>query len=430
MRRHALDNPDQPLANGTKMIDWAEWSPPDPQSEADFASLRNLGRTTVGKSFTLRFGSSADVGFPARTVWQVISEESKAGHGLPGDEDEVTLHESPHGRVQVKARIVRDRGRVTELRFERVTGRANHDARIDSLLNLDGAAAGRLIDLCLALKGIDPSGTETLKFDEDLLAAVMADPAAAAAAYDRDPSRFQEFIQSDKSAKDVIALAARREALQRFEDLLDDPSEFEAARGGGGSEAVWQRFFEENPWLLGVGLAGQLLTSWDPTKLEKTVGGSTVADAGKRVDALLTTSGIVRSMVLAEFKRHDDDLLDPDYYRSGCWAPSPALTSGVAQAHTTADRARDDLGTWLASRDDDGYRTGEEIYAGAPRSFLVIGSLGSLTRGEQLHPGKVRSFELYRRHLSYPEIVTYDEVLERARWTLELADSTAALPPR
>jgi len=406
------------------MIDWAEWFPPDPESEADFATLRSLGRTTVGKSFALRFGSSSDVGSPARTVWQVISEGSSADPLRVGDEDEVTLHESRAGRVQVKARIVRERGRVTELRFERVTGQANHDARIENLLNLDEVAAGRLVDLCLALKGIDPSGTETLKFDEDLLTAVMADPSAAAAAYNRDPDQFKEFIQTDTSAKDVIALAARREALGTFENLLDDPHAFEAARDGGSSEAVWQRFFEENPWLLGVGLAGQLLTSWDPAKLEKTVGGATVADAGKRVDALLTTSGIVRSMVLAEFKRHDDELLDPHSYRSGCWAPSSALTGGVAQAHTTAERARDDLGVWLAGRDDDGYRTGGEIYAGAPRSFLVIGSLGSLTRGGQLHPDKVRSFELYRRHMNYPEIVTYDEILERARWTLQLAGST------
>src|SRR4051794_26178848 len=120
-----------------EMIDWAEWFPPDPESEADFATLRSLGRTTVGKSFALRFGSSSDVGSPARTVWQVISEGSSADPLRVGDEDEVTLHESRAGRVQVKARIVRERGRVTELRFERVTGQADHDARIENLLNLD-----------------------------------------------------------------------------------------------------------------------------------------------------------------------------------------------------------------------------------------------------------------------------------------------------
>jgi hypothetical protein len=402
------------------LIDWGNLNQPSPETEADFAALRVLGRTTVGKSFALRFGSSNDVGSPARTVWQIISEDADISPMRSGDEETVTLHQSPAGRVQVKARIVRERGRVVELRFERSSGRANDDAQLDHLLTLDETAAGRLVDLCFALKGIDPSGAETLKLDDDLLAAVLADPSAIATAYERDPDGFAEMIKADVSATDVIAIAARQETLRRFETLLEDPAEFERERGTRGREAVWQRFFEENPWILGVGLSGHLLTSWDPDKLERAVGGSTVADVGKRVDALLTTSGLVRSLVLAEIKRHDDPLLENAPYRSGCWVPSREVSGGVAQAHATADRARDDLGKWLAARDDQGFYTGEQVYAGAPRSYVVVGRLSSFTHAGQLQPDMVRSFELYRRHLSYPEVLTYDEVLARARWSLNL----------
>lgn len=407
------------------MVEWGRLMLPSPETEADFATLRNLGRTTIGKSFPLQFGSRGDIGAPTRTVWQIISEDADCAPVGRGDEEEVTLHQSPAGRVQVKARVVRDRGRIAELRFERVTGRANQDAKLDTLLTLDEEAAARLIELCYALKGIDPTGEETLKLDDDLLAAVMADPKALTAAYDRDPEGFAEMIRSDVTATDVIAIAARKDALKRFEALLDDPAEFERAREGGGKEAVWQHFFEANPWILGVGLSGHLFTSWDETKLERVVGGSTVADVGKRVDALLSTSGAVRSLVLAEIKLHDDPLLERDSYRSGCWAPSREVSGGVAQAHITADRARDDLGSWLAARDDDGYGTGEQVYSGAPRSYVIIGRLSSFMRDDQLHPDKVRSFELYRRHLSYPEVLTYDEVLARARWSLSLLESSS-----
>lgn len=268
------------------MVDWAEWLLPDPKTEADFATLRNLGRTTIGKSFPLQFGSHSDIGAPTRTVWQIISEDADCAPIGRGDEEEVTLRQSPAGRVQVKARVVRERGRVAELRFERVTGRANKDALLENLLTLDEEAAGRLIELCYALKGIDPTGAETLKLDDDLLAAVMADPKALSAAYDRDPEGFAELIKSDVTATDVVAIAARREALKRFETLLDNPEEFERTRDGGGREAVWQRFFEENPWILGVGLSGHFFTSWDEQKLERAVAGSTIADVGKRVVAL------------------------------------------------------------------------------------------------------------------------------------------------
>lgn len=407
------------------MIDWGRLVLPSPKTEADFAALRNLGRTTIGKSFPLQFGSRSDIGAPTRTIWQIISEDADCAPNRRGEEEEVTLHQSPKGRVQVKARVVRDRGRVAELRFEKVTGRANVDAKLEKLLTLDEEAAGRLIELCCVLKGIDPTGEDTLKLDDDLLAAVMADPNALTAAYDRDPEGFAEIIKSDVTATDVIAIAARKEALKRFEILLDDPDEFERAREGGGKEAVWQRFFEENPWILGVGLSGHLFTSWDETKLERVVGGATVADVGKRVDAMLTTSGAVRSLVLAEIKLHDDPLLEKDAYRSGCWTPSREVSGGVAQAHITADRARDDLGSWLSARDEDGYDTGEQVYAGAPRSYVIIGRLSSLMRDDRLHSDRVRSFELFRRHLSYPEILTYDEVLARARWSLSLIEASA-----
>ncbi|MGQ4510059.1 Shedu anti-phage system protein SduA domain-containing protein [Dermabacteraceae bacterium P13147] len=255
----------------------------------------------------------------------------------------MTLHQSQKGRVQVKARIIRDRGRVAELCFEKVTGRANDDAKLETLLSLDEEATGRLIKLCYALKGIDPTGEEPLKLDDDLLAAIMADPNALTAAYDRDPEGFAEIIKSDVTAKDVIAIAAQKAAIRLFEILLDNPEEFERVRERGGKEAVSQSLFEENPWILCVGLSGPLFTSWDQTKLERVVGGATVAGVGKRVDAMLTTSGAVRSLILTEIKLHDDPLLEKDPYRSGCLAPSHAVSGGVAQAHITADRSRDDL---------------------------------------------------------------------------------------
>lgn len=397
-----------------------------PRGDADYASLRVLGRTTIGKSFPLKYGHPDDVGSAARTVWQIVAEDASWEGNLNGEVEDTMLHESPGGRVQVKARVVHDAGRVVEIRFERVTGRANDDAAISNLLNLDEAASRRLISLCLTLQGVDPSGTTTLKFDEGQLAAVLEAPEAVAAAYAAQPERFKAMIESDVSAQDVIAIAARRRTLERFEELMNSPEAFSEARAGGSAEAVWQRFFEDNPWLLGVGLAGHLLTAWDPERLERVVAGYSVGDVGKRVDALMTTNGLIRSLVFAELKLHDDDLVEAkSAYRPGTWSPSRALVGGVTQSLVTIQRARDTLGEWLSVRDPDGYRTGEQVFSGAPRSFLVVGRLDSLAHDGDLHPEKVRSFELFRRNLSIPEIVTYDEVLARAKWALDLDQGSA-----
>ncbi len=388
--------------------------------------MRILGRTTISTSFPLKFGPTDDIGAPARTVWRVIADSAHSSNEQSDEaqEEVVELHSSPGGRVQVKARVVRDRGRVTEIRFEKSTGYVKKDAKLEPLLSLDEDAARRLIDLCMVLRGVDPSTDGTVKFDEDLLAALLQDPGTLEALYASDPSKFAAAIRSDVSAQDVVAVAARRNALEEFERLLEDEDAFNEAAAGGSREAVWQRFFEANPWVLGAGLGGRLFTSWDPAKLEKAVAGSSVSGVGKRVDALLATTGVVRSLVFAEVKIHDDPLLEKAEYRPGTWAPSRALVGGIAQALVTADRARDELNAWLASVDDDGFRTGDSVFTRAPASYLVIGQLRSLTRDGHVHPDQVRSFELFRRNTPYPQIVTYDEVLARARWLVELAEGS------
>lgn len=356
-----------------------------PRGDADYASLRILGRTTIGRSFPLRYGRHEDVGSPARTVWQVIAENAAWEGGGQGEVEDIMLHESRGGRVQVKARVVREAGRVVEIRFERITGRANENARISSLLNLDEAAARRLIGLCSTLQTTDPKGGTTVKFDEGQLAAALEQPEAVAAAYAAQPRQFKAMIENDVTAEDVIAMAARRRAVQKFEELLDSGEAFEAERSGRSAESVWQRFFEENPWMLGVGLAGHLFTAWDPDRLERTVAGHDVGDVGKRVDALMTTNGLIRSLVFAELKLHDDDLLERNDYRPGTWSPSRAVVGGIAQTLVTVERAREALGEWLAVKDPEGYRTGEQVFSGAPRAFLVVGRLDSLMRDGDLH---------------------------------------------
>jgi hypothetical protein len=118
--------------------------------------------------------------------------------------------------------------------------------------------------------------------------------------YDRGADKLRELITNDPSADDLVALAHRRKVVERFEELLTDDEAFQEAQAkcGGRPEAVWQRFLEDDPWILGISLAGQLLTSWDSTKLEQAVAGWSIAGPGKRTDALLRTTGRIRSLVV------------------------------------------------------------------------------------------------------------------------------------
>ncbi|MEV0028174.1 Shedu immune nuclease family protein [Nocardia sp. NPDC050793] len=241
------------------------------------------------------------------------------------------------------------------------------------------------------------------------------------AAYRRDPSLFRKLIENDEGARDVVAMAHRKQQVDRFRRLLKDDEYFDAQVAASprvGEEGVWQRFFEENPWILGLSLGGQLLTSWDDNRLEQVVAGFSIAGVGKRIDALLRTAGRIRSLVFAEFKTHRAPLLRTTAYRPGCWVPSEHLSGAVAQVQGTVHRAVSTMGERLQDKATDGSDLpGEFTYLLRPRSYVVVGQLSGLVgEGGGDRQEKIRSFELFRRQLVEPEVITFDELYARAEW--------------
>jgi len=291
--------------------------------------------------------------------------------------------------------------------------------------------AQRLIELLKNLDHIPVEGAAGQRVDDELLRELLNTPASPAQLYHRDRDQFRRLITDDAAAQDVIALTRRRTEIERFRRLLDEPEYFaEAQQGAAGRrpERVWQDFFEENPWVLGTGLTGQLYTSWDEEKLEQVVGGSSIFQEGKRVDALMRTSGVVRWLTFAEFKTHETPLLAARY-RSGVWPPSSDLVAGIAQAHDTVHRAMREIGDALPKRAADGSELPDELtYLFRPRSYLLVGHLRQLL-GEDggPHVEKIRSFESFRRSLADPEVVTYDELLARAEWMVTTEQAGADL---
>jgi hypothetical protein len=232
-------------------------------------------------------------------------------------------------------------------------------------------------------------------------------------------------------ARDVVAIAHRQAVVERFRRLLEEPRFFsEAAQEFGGKEAVWQNLLEENQWILGVSLAGQVLTNWNEEKLEQVVAGFSISGPGKRTDALMQTSGKIKALVFVEIKHHQTDLLDKkEYkkeYRPGAWAPSSELSGGVTQIQQTVRLAVRQIGERLPETDESGAETGEHTYLIRPRSFLILGNLEQLRGPGGVHRAKYESFELYRRNLYEPEIITFDELLARAEWHVEVLDEESS----
>lgn len=390
-------------------------------TEVDYAQGRMPNRVYLSRVFALQFQTSRDFGQPARYVTRVFdTPDAEAEEEHEWEWEEMTIHQSPAGRVQVKVMVAREAGMVRQLKIERVTA-----SKLDPLVTLDRDRAQALIDFIKALEFVPlDDHAESVRVDEQFLHDVFADPEAVASLYARHSEQIREMIRDDTDARDLIALAHRREVVRSFRLWLEDDDAFDqASRDAGGPERAWQVLFEKNPWILGVGLGGQLLTGWDQSKLEQVVAGYNVQAAGKRTDAFLRTQGTISSVVLAEIKHHRQDLLTSTQYRPGCWAPSRELAGGIVQAQQTAYRAAEELKEFIADRAPDGSDLSTGAFAIRPRSYLVIGRLDEMVgEGGGVNRDKFRSFELHRRNLYEPEVVTFDELLARAEWQVAQLD--------
>lgn len=414
--------------NGSPVDDPWEDTEPGPWTDvhddpwADTSELLDEMTYTLGRSPSRTYFSKSfdQDGVPARFVTKVFDSEDRME--VEPDGRAWVLRPSPNGRSQVKFLIRGKERAITDIWIVRVLAAKNGD-KTKECIHLDGKNADRFIELVQSLEHIPAEGGQRVRVDDAFMRDLLDNPAALNSIYRNNPSTFRRLITDDTSARDVIAIAYRRDQVERFRRLLDDSDYFDeqlSLVGTGRPEDVWQKFFEANPWILGISLTGQMLTSWSSAKLEQVVAGWSVAGVGKRTDALLRTSGRIRSLVFAEFKTHRTPLLNPrrDPYRSGCYGPSTDLAGGVAQIQGTVHRALTDIGERLASLAPDGSEIPDGTsYLIRPRSFLLAGCLDQL-RGESggVHNDRFRSFELYRRNTAEPEILTYDELLARAEW--------------
>ena len=385
--------------------------------ETTFAQGRLPERTYASKSFPLKRTNSDDDGTPARFVCKVFDPDSETI--IERDGEEWLVRETPAGRYQFKLLVCREAGNVKELWIQRVPG-DGETGNVQNLFNLKQPEVTNLVQFFKILETIPIEGATSVRVDDNLVRDIFEDRQALSKIYETDPGRFRQLIESDVSARDVIAMASRKEAVCKFERLLEDDDYFDAEVSGigkGSAERVWQLFFESNPWILGVSFPTQLVTAWNNDRLEQIVSGFDIAGPGKRVDGLMRTSGVIRSMVFLEFKTHRTELLDKEY-RTGCWTPSRELSGGVAQIHGTVHRAIESIGNRINSVDTDGSEIPNDLtYLLRPKSLLIAGKLNEFTGAAGGHNvDKIRSFELYRRSVFEPDIATFDEILARAKF--------------
>lgn len=330
--------------------------------------------------------------------------------------DEVILRHKENAKSYISAKFIEDPRGIFVLSIQGYT--VASDKPHNATFSFIGEEINVLVDFINNIQSVKLNGSGPINLTDEELAKLTITNNQAKLLIQDNQEVFLQVLKSEITKEDIVSVGYRKKQLSIFEKLLSDTNYFEELKEKYkiSSESLWQRFFEKNQWIFGYGLGYVFLTGLDSKKLEQVVQGFSISNHGKRVDALMKTNGMISNLCFVEIKTDKTVLLENKPYRSGCYAPSRELAGAVAQVQGTVALALESLSNKINTEDDEGNLTGEEIFNYQPKSYLVIGNLDEFRTEHGTNKDKYRSFELYRKNISNLEILTYDELYDRARF--------------
>lgn len=200
--------------------------------------------------------------------------------------------------------------------------------------------------------------------------------------------------------------ANRQKVLDEFrENLIKD-----------NDESYWQKFFEKNPWIFGYGLKYKFLNLIDS---QPYYGGTNFTGrGGEKGDFLLNSEAEIKFTVLVEIKKPNTPLLSVDKegktrkpYRNGAYLLSSELIGSVLQIQVNCK-------TWnrkSAEPENNDPLSKKDIFTVNPRGIVVIGNTSQFKGARDM----IETFEIFRNELNNPEVITFDELFERAKFIVE-----------
>ena len=330
--------------------------------------------------------------------------------------DEILLRITSGGKNIITAKVFEDSRKIHVLNIQQYTASTGSPHKLGFAFM--GEEITRLYNFIRDVQIMQFGSQKFQRLSDEDIEHIAVTDSQAVKLFLQNQELFSNVLRAEITNEDIVAVGYRKKQLALFERLLSDITFFNdiKRRKNCGNEKLWQDFFEKNHWIFGYGLGYIFLTGLDDKKLEQVIQGYSVSDYGKRVDALMKTRGIISNLCFVEIKTHETKLLDDNPYRVGCYAPSKELAGAIAQMQGSVAVAVKSFSDKLSIKDSSGNPTSEEIYSFQPKAFLVIGNLKEFTTENGVNEDKLRSFELFRKNILSPEIITFDELYERARF--------------
>jgi len=220
---------------------------------------------------------------------------------------------------------------------------------------------------------------------------------------------FEKMRESALTRQDLDILSGRKDGLALFYQKLYVHKDWD--------EPKWQSFFSENTWIFGYGLDYRFLSI-----LQKEAAVSNVDTDGKNTVNSDFLMGSTDFTVLVELKRPDTLLFETSKNRSHSWRLSQYLVHAVSQI--LAQKAAWEIKSSQKNYDENGDPITQ--ITSDPKAILIIGRKDEVEGNPRDFEIKQKTFELYRRDSRNVEILTYDELYERAYYIVnqELPEKT------
>jgi len=214
------------------------------------------------------------------------------------------------------------------------------------------------------------------------------------------------------SSKDIVNTSFRKRGVSIFKRMMEEKDYWKVYAKENdisthSEEKVWQSFFERNEWIFGYGLDYRYQ---EILQREVSLSDSDLDGSETRFGDYLLGDNHFTSFV--ELKKPSTPLFAHSKGRSGAWRLSTDFIESVSQI-------LEQKAVGLIKLDKPHYIKGEPMKQKAYDSkvILIIGNWDEIKEATTKEQNiKKKTFELFRRNNRNIEILTFDELYERAKF--------------
>lgn len=161
-------------------------------------------------------------------------------------------------------------------------------------------------------------------------------------------------------------------------------------------ESDWQKFFAANHFILSMAFGVPIVVIDE----QVSIGGRDIHGRGEKISDFLVKNNMTNNAAIVEIKTPSSKLLNRGEFRGGVFSPSSDLSGAITQVLDQKYQFERDI---FRLKDNSDLH---DLQTYSVRCFLVFGTMPT-------NANEVKSFELYRGNLSFIEVITFDELLEK-----------------